>query len=481
MPRKVIASVLACSACAGAGVSPAVVQAPVQVAERAHLAEARSAPAARAAWYRRAFPQATSFLIKPIPTGMVPEADRADGTYVEARGAADEIMGYLRDVSGPASANTACDCSPLNVTLAFERDLKLRTLLAATPLEKRGHVHLTAQEVERLVAIAKTPADPLAALRQVDPVLDATTGATKPAYAPYVIPGGALTTQRIVLWVTQTRAMLEGAPVAWDSEQLARIMKMPDLRTRARMLADLLPQSGSPATTLAVFSAMVRSYLAALTAGRGEDARVEDRLLGAAPFVGHEQMLNACYLFAQEERRLPLVERCLDAGQRWRASAPEVARLAVAVHAARGEWQAVTTAAQSTPALDVREDPRHYLRLVRALVALQRPAEACAPAKLVYAHHPLMPKAREALAPCGDVAAVAAAVEADERQRLLASERRGEPAPALELEDEATHPVTLELRAPRQVTAVVFFSTWCPHCASELPRVERFWRTVQET
>ncbi len=479
MQRKLIAVTLWCSACAAVEAAPAM--APARPFERAPLAEAKSPGPTRVAWYQRAFPTAASFLTKPIPAGMVPEIDRGDGAYVEARGAAGELLGYLRDISGPASAAAACACSPLNITLVFERNLTLRTLMAATPLEKSGHIPFTPAEIERLVAIAKAPADPLAALRQVDAVVDATTGATKSAYAPYVIPGGALTTQRVVVWAMQTRAVLEGAPVAWDGERLARIMEAPDPSARARALAELLAQAGSPTTAVAIFWAMVRSYYDGLAAGQGGDTVVEQRLVSAGPIVSNEHVLNGCYLFAGDRQRASLIERCLQAMPRELAGTLGFARLAVAMHAARGNWQEVLRAAKSAGTVDVRDDPYFYQRVVEALVALKRPGEACAQAKLVYAHHPLLPGARDALRSCGEIAATAALIDEETRRSLVASGRQGEPAPILEIEDDDARLVTLALAAPQKVTVVVFFSTWCPHCVVELPRIEAFWRLAQNT
>ena len=60
---------------------------------------------------------------------------------------------------------------------------------------------------------------------------------------------------------------------------------------------------------------------------------------------------------------------------------------------------------------------------------------------------------------------------AEARAALLATERQAASPSVLSLDDEKGLPVELDVTKLGKVTVLVFFSTWCPHCGLELPRV----------
>src|SRR5690606_32545422 len=70
--------------------------------------------AAKAEYYRQAFPAAARFQPSRIPRDVVRSLDQGNDTYVEACGANDVLRGYLRDINAPVSLSAACECHPLN-------------------------------------------------------------------------------------------------------------------------------------------------------------------------------------------------------------------------------------------------------------------------------------------------------------------------------------------------------------------------------
>ena len=71
-------------------------------------------------------------------------------------------------------------------------------------------------------------------------------------------------------------------------------------------------------------------------------------------------------------------------------------------------------------------------------------------------------------------------MHAFERRRDLLKTRRdgGEPVKSLSLEDPNQENGELNLKDETRITVAVFFSTWCPHCNKELPRVNDFVAAV---
>jgi thiol-disulfide isomerase/thioredoxin len=109
---------------------------------------------------------------------------------------------------------------------------------------------------------------------------------------------------------------------------------------------------------------------------------------------------------------------------------------------------------------------------------------ACTTAKKLYRDHPLMPGVKKALQACrpgsGEVADLMATIRDKQKAALLAGRRTGnEPAPTLSLEGDNFQTVEVNPVAANTVTVLVFFSTWCPHCAAELPRINGFVTAAQ--
>ena len=84
---------------------------------------------ARADFYKQAFAQATAFESRDIPAAMVRALDKGNTTYIVAKDAQGETLGYLRDISAPMTLNDDCPCNPVSVTLAFQTDFMLLKLL----------------------------------------------------------------------------------------------------------------------------------------------------------------------------------------------------------------------------------------------------------------------------------------------------------------------------------------------------------------
>lgn len=62
-----------------------------------------------------------------------------------------------------------------------------------------------------------------------------------------------------------------------------------------------------------------------------------------------------------------------------------------------------------------------------------------------------------------------------ERDQLRAQRRDTGPVVApIEVEDDQGQAINLPLSAADRVTVAVFFSTWCPHCQTETPRLVQF-------
>ena len=298
--------------------------------------------------------------MKPIPATMIAPMDAGNDTYVEARDAR-RVVGYLRDFTGPVSPEDECACNPLRLTLAFNADHSLRTLVAPAPLEKEDHEPLTPEEMARLIAIAKSPPEPLQNNLRVETVLDGTSGATRKELSAYVIPLAALSTQRIVNLVRQTRRIVEGAPASRDQERLAALLAgVAGPAAKAQALAAFLPTAESDAIRQQVFRAMVAAYRdALLTARDAADPQVETRLLapGLPADINASETLRACQILVEEAGQLELGTRCLAALSPAAAPPPRsplasgaLARLRGTVAFQRGDMRAAYPALRNAAA-----------------------------------------------------------------------------------------------------------------------------------
>jgi thiol-disulfide isomerase/thioredoxin len=244
----------------------------------------------------------------------------------------------------------------------------------------------------------------------------------------------------------------------------------------------VLPTLKSDEMKQSVHQALAHTYVASLLGAGPPVAAVETALL-ATPFG--TELARACYLLAQRDLRRDLVKACL-ARVRLRGGIEpaDLARLEGTSLALEGRLdQALAPLGKAAMVFDLQRDPLLHLRFAQAQAAARRTAEACATATRLFSEHPLLPGVEASLAACAtaerSVDTLVAALRRDRQQKVLAGRRQAEVMPpTLSLDDDRLHPVELAPAASGQITVLVFFSTWCPHCATELPRVNSFARAV---
>ena len=440
---------------------------------------------------RGALPTAERFEVETIPPARRSPTDVETNIYYRrAFDGQDLLVGYLRDYNGPVSPHAACACSPLQLTLAFDAQRRLLAILSPAPLQKYGHEALTAREHALLLQLAQKPPAALSALAEVEDVIDVSTGATQHALADQVVPQAALTTRRVVGLVQETQRLLVDAPADPGQERLLALLARPLApRARARALAELQDDGGDAELHLRAYRAMVHFYLQLLAVDPRGDRLIERRLLrpNLSPAVTGAALADACTRLAERNLRPAVVDRCLrilTAADAPLVTAAQRALLLGLDHINKNRMQeALEPLREASHGQRVEANPSFFVRLARAMDASgERPA-ACATARRLYLSHPLLPEARALLATCvaqpaqpAQLEAERAALAAQMRVSLLAQDRGrgGGHAPSLRLQDSRGANLEVALSQPDQVTVVVFFATWCPHCRLELPRLKAF-------
>jgi peroxiredoxin len=427
----------------------------------------------RAAFYRRAFPSADRFVLNHVPADALPPPDRGNETYVEARGANDELLGYLRDFAGPVTASPVCPCSPLNLTLVLGPDLRFVTLLTEAPLEKLGHVPMTAEETERLIQLVREPPEALTKAPRPDDLVDATTGATRTEYRDVVVPQAALTTRRLVGLVEDTARLVRGAPLSRDQELLRDGLKdVRDSLVASRRLEELLPRLESEDARRQAFGTMAYHYAEALRLGAPRQDAVEKRLL-AARDDRPQDLAAACQQLADRGVGLPFVDECLS---RLASRAADVPAAAWALLQGTAAFEAGRIADAVGPlqaaaeAIEPSVNPALHLRLVQALSAIGEKAEGCRRVQPLYRDMPLYPGADTWLSLCpGSEDALVAKLREERKKALLAGERHDKKLPPLSLVNDEGSKVTLDVEKTGRAHVLIFFAAWCPHCQADFP------------
>ena len=453
-------------------------------------------PEASVSFYRKAFADARGFVPKRIPEALLAPLDRSNGTYYEVYGAKRQLLGYLRDFSGPVSPADACPCNPLSLTLAFNPDRSLHTLIAPAPLQKYGHAPLSEAEQARMVQILKDPPQALMAIRRVEDMVDATSGATKLPLASLVVPQAALSTRRLAGVVRDTQEILRGAPAGRDRERLHAILGSKALPLeQAKELAALLPSLESQDLKRQAFYIMGNAYVDSISSAHNPnalgDSAVESVLLEPGLPADHEgeDVAHMCYRLADKGLRLEFVRSCIAAlsGTRGRGLAPgTVALLRGTERLASGDAKgALTMLQEASKRFPVSLYPELHLRLSQAYVLAGQSAAGCKHAERLYAEHSLIPGLDEALTACVTPSRPLAAVVADLKQGARSSLLHHSlpntaPVEGLNVETAEGQPREVPLHQPGKVTVAVFFATWCPHCRAELPRVKAFVNWVSE-
>lgn len=440
-------------------------------------------PEARAAFYRRAFPEARQFLLRQFPAETLPTEDKGNDTYVEARDSQGALLGYLRDFSGPISAVPTCGCHALSFTLALDPHLKLKTLISEAPIEKYGHAPMTPEDMARLIEIAGNPPAALVKTPRTEDVVDAVTGATRTEFRGMVVPQAALTTRRIAGIVQDTARILAGAPLARDRQALSALLEgKTDPAALITTLTDFIPKAESDDVRSQVFDMLIYYYSGSLQHGSSRQPAVERRLLDSAEEHPGD-VARACQYLAARAQALDFVQDCV------RRLAPQAAKVDAGVWAILRGTEAFENGrtAEAVPALEAAAnsvlpsvDPGLHLRLVQALSAVGRKADGCARVKALLRSEPLFPGAATWLSLCPDPDdALTAALREERRQEVLEGVRTdGTPLPRLSLTDDQGKAVQLDLASGGRVTVLIFFSAWCPHCQADFPAFKRLAERV---
>jgi thiol-disulfide isomerase/thioredoxin len=438
----------------------------------------------RAAFYRRAFPEARRFVVRRVPEEAVPTEDRGNETYVEVRDESDTLVGYLRDFSGPLSATPACPCHPLSVTLAFDASLRFRTLIAETPLEKYGHAPMTDEEMRRLVEIVRDPPPALLKAPRPEDVVDAITGATRTEYREMVVHQAALTTRRVAGLAQDTPRLIRGAPLSRDRQAFAAVLAAErDPASLATRLAAFLPQTETPEALAQAYDAMAFYYAQALKRGDERQAVVEKRLLEAeAERPG--SLAKACHDLAQQAVGLAFVQECIRRLTP-RAAAIDAASWALLTGTEAFESgrvaQAVAPLRSAADVVAPIADPALHLRLVQSLSATGHKEEGCGRAKALFRDAPRFPGAETWLSLCPEPGDALAEALREERHRALLEEERGEGSalPRLPLFDESDRSAELDVGRVGLTHVLIFFAAWCPHCQAAFPQFREAAGAIQ--
>jgi peroxiredoxin len=266
-----------------------------------------------------------------------------------------------------------------------------------------------------------------------------------------------------------------------ERQQLEAALALTDPQSQATKLAQLIALAHDPETRGYAHHALAQTYARLRSAGAPVSADIEEQLL--RPALPPVEVLSVCYSLVGTPGVARLLDRCL-ASVPPNVADPELAaersRLAGTLAFERGDFRnAQRLLSAAAVLIPLERDSTMRLRLSRAQRETGKLKPACATARALYRAAPLLDGAKEALAACGDASAVAASLTKERRQSFLATRRqKGEPLKPLSLEDEQGRPVELEPAKLGKVTVLVFFSTWCPHCGLELPRLVTFAKAL---
>lgn len=440
-----------------------------------------AAAASKEAYWKKAFPTAAKFEKRVIPAQQISEADAGNTLFYEVADANGKRLGYLRDFVGPVSTSGTCACDPINVTLAFDAGGEFFTLISPAPLTKYGHEEMTEEETVRLVGILRDPPAQLLEVRDIEDLVDATSGATKSQYAEFVVHRAALETRRLVQIVEDTEGIISGAPEADDKRELDAITSKPEGAQRLHALADFLAHATTTDMAQRAFVIMGRDYIKALQAGGSLDEAVNARILDSALVDRINPGLQAdiCYRLSQERAALTVAERCAVQLERFPDAAPVVSLIRGTVLYMRGETKAAAPELEKAAwRFDMRTDPRLHARLAAALIASGNVESGCAKALVLHRAAPLLGETRTVVNQCATADkqfnAKRTAQEKEDREMLMALKQTGKKVPTVDVDNAQLVPVKLDPADPKQVTVLMFFATWCPHCQAELPKVSAF-------
>ena len=257
-------------------------------------------PKEKVAFYKKAFPQATSFKTESIPEDFIPKEDKGNNSYHIVYDSSDQVIGYLRDFNGPVSSDEGCACNPLSLTMVFTPAYELKDIISVAPLQKYGHESLTDEEHKQMVAIAKQPSRELLLLEYPQDMVDGTTGATSDAYADKVVAKAGYSSWKIAKLSFQTGRILQGMPMVRDQKRLESLIAgVEDPKQIMEKVIEFIPTAESN-----YLKKQAVEILAQLYGQVGEQSdKVENLLLnsGLAPNDEAQILLSSCFQYVASQ------------------------------------------------------------------------------------------------------------------------------------------------------------------------------------
>ena len=440
-------------------------------------------------FYKQAFPEAARFEGRKIAPEMISALDKGNETYIRALNSNHQLIGYLRDFTGPVTPHEDCPCSPLNVTFAFSPELELKTLISSTGLTKWGNEPMSDTDIARLIQIARNPNPALTGVADVKDLVDGISGPTKKEFKEFVVEKAALTSWRVAMLTAETRRILQGAPLSLDQKRLESLLsQVKEPRAQAEAIASYLESAESPQLAIQAFQLMVQAYLGALQSGASPSSKVE-ALIPEPPLPGLAavgEAILACFAFAQADLRIELVDQCLKTVEP-KAQHP---MLATPLNLAKGallyrqgkKVEALPLLEGSKEMMGPTPDPSIDTWIAEGLALKGESDRACDLYKKLYIANPLFEGLVDGLKNCGAQATeIKASLDSERKTTFLTSRRAGgSPTAALNVQDETGKDVSVNLAEAQKPTVLVFFATWCPHCQNEMPKLVKFVESMDK-
>lgn len=261
-----------------------------------------------------------------------------------------------------------------------------------------------------------------------------------------------------------------------DSKLLADALALPDSLQQAQALLDLLQKTKDQSVHRYAYSALVRVYGKMLASGAKKNPAIEEQIINKQEPA--REMLMACYGLIEIPNAHKLLENCL------KAVSPDIDDPAINAERNRlagtlawhgGETdETIRLLSAAALLIDIEHDPKMHLKLAQAQKKANKKTEACITAQKIYSAHPLLPGTRDVLSACGSIKKTIKSITAEAKKKFLATKLKatgGPPIAVLNLEKDPLHPFDLDLTKLNKITILLFFSTWCSHCAIEVPRV----------
>jgi hypothetical protein len=165
-------------------------------------------------YYKDAFPDVAYQSSHPIADTIT--EGNANSTYLRVYDAAQNFLGYVREIS----TTTGCKslCNPLLFTLTFVADRAFKKVLAPVPLTKLGHAEFEDADYKKLNELVANPPESFKNVSKPMDLVDGVTHATKPEHQNSVVHEAAFTSFRVYQYERQTVQEIEAAEVVIGNE-----------------------------------------------------------------------------------------------------------------------------------------------------------------------------------------------------------------------------------------------------------------------